>query len=1321
MPVPGLTPHADEEDYEDAGIEAAMMTSVPAENAADTPEVLEVDDDDANISSGPLSFLTLHDASADAEPSVRAPTLPRPPNPAAATESMETAEVQPPPPKARRVRVNASAAQVIVLWCKVCKISDENGTRWFETTVILKRGQGIVVNNVGSLCWKCGKTIEAYVDIGPPDKVVELIGSDLHFKMEFQTMRESLDHDISLLGIRPCEVRFTHVGGTEVSQSAKIILKADWENYHELTTERARLQVVDSYSSSGAPILGVVVQDTDEIPPELLKRAVDLKHFYRTEVDFLEEYLRKGDSIRQEQGLGTWRQVAHMKDQARSKAMSFASMNALPTYPMLLEQVEKAKKDDAARARNIAEATAALELRQDAVHEISFARGGLFDDQSSKTVAGAARSSGSGVHGITEVPGVTGDIAGRPTAGGAGGRSRGGPRMARTSARDHPAYKSRAAVPVPPAVLDVDAQDAHPGSTGPPGPGSAATEGDGIATGDPDFFVERPRTLTSPARSAASDQGDFSSSKRKLGGRGFQKREYTIVDAFEGTACGNHTNSLSARAKTCKDAVEASNLLREWEAFKSAGALTLVNLSKKDFAWLDGHWTKVSAHIDSFPFKNKICHTVSFVKRLWLEGRFKQGASRICLVKEVASPQRSTGYRWVWASPKVVDAWLDYMWQCEKEGTSPQAEDLEYLSESLRSAYLGDQIFQMATRLSTQGMQLVLSNCISPICDMYDRAEQDICHPSWSAWLLPCLRTLKGMRELVCLWPGPFKCTTAADVQFLNPYGDQIGTHDCLDNLDWTVAKALAREISNSDEWKLLQKNFIRAAPVESVRGEELKILMNDMTAERWVLDVATKEDDQTQGENLVTSVTRLQEFLKQFAETRSQDAKNMRGIPSLEPLDEEVGLCLKTLVQVIKDHFEDDAVQALKEMAALAQQLGQVAWQQTLSDEVQAQTSNTCVANLSNALAVKGDCFDINAVDRLQECYRAAENVADMDPAVHKAGADAICQTCVLLRNTLLHDSSWKTFEFEKCIGLLNMLAKNTNVTGLAGMEGTTVSIAQFATVSRAGFALLRAAETEKRTQKSRNMRGELALMKHLLVQTNKFISLVEKNWTWSGQIAQNGQAILDHVASFLSKPPWDTTSVLSTFASAHIRRRFEAMTVAFEAFAPVAGCGPREGTKWHAHLAPTAGKVKLMEAFNASFGSDDWDTTRYETLFKEAEQSRDAYTSELATWKRFHDDDEEVKSQQDKGLEKATAAITLGRTSYLENWILRLAFGCGNTRAKVPEKSLSLKVEEFESHKLVAREHVLPALWKVAQPMLARHAAAQASGNGTNCDNGD
>ena len=88
---------------------------------------------------------------------------------------------------------------------------------------------------------------------------------------------------------------------------------------------------------------------------------------------------------------------------------------------------------------------------------------------------------------------------------------------------------------------------------------------------------------------------------------------------------------------------------------------------------------------------------------------------------------------------------------------------------------------------------------------------------------------------------------------------------------------------------------------------------------------------------------------------------------------------------------------------------------------------------------------------------------------------------------------------------------------------------------------------------------------------------------------------------------------------------------------------------------------------------------------------------------------------------MEKATAAITLGRTSYLENWILRLAFGCGNTRAKVPEKSLNSKVEEFESHKLVAREHVLPALWKVAQPMLARYAAAQKSGSGTNCGDDD
>ena len=78
----------------------------------------------------------------------------------------------------------------------------------------------------------------------------------------------------------------------------------------------------------------------------------------------------------------------------------------------------------------------------------------------------------------------------------------------------------------------------------------------------------------------------------------------------------------------------------------------------------------------------------------------------------------------------------------------------------------------------------------------------------------------------------------------------------------------------------------------------------------------------------------------------------------------------------------------------------------------------------------------------------------------------------------------------------------------------------------------------------------------------------------------------------------------MLSTFASAHIRRRFEAMTVASEAFAPVAGCGPQEGTKWHAHLASTAGKVKLMEAFNASFGSDDWDSTKYEKLFKATEQ---------------------------------------------------------------------------------------------------------------------
>jgi hypothetical protein len=105
-----------------------------------------------------------------------------------------------------------------------------------------------------------------------------------------------------------------------------------------------------------------------------------------------------------------------------------------------------------------------------------------------------------------------------------------------------------------------------------------------------------------------------------------------------------------------------------------------------------------------------------------------------------------------------------------------------------------------------------------------------------------------------------------------------------------------------------------------------------------------------------------------------------------------------------------------------------------------------------------------------------------------------------------------------------------------------------------------------------------------------------------------------------------------------------------------------------------------------------------------------RDALLASKGTFTRFLTDDDYFGTVVNLA-DKAKAALVRAHTTELENWIIRIIFQAGGTKAKSNSKALGSKLATFNSQCPGSEfaKLVFPPLWQHAKPIYQEHVAAQ------------
>jgi hypothetical protein len=98
---------------------------------------------------------------------------------------------------------------------------------------------------------------------------------------------------------------------------------------------------------------------------------------------------------------------------------------------------------------------------------------------------------------------------------------------------------------------------------------------------------------------------------------------------------------------------------------------------------------------------------------------------------------------------------------------------------------------------------------------------------------------------------------------------------------------------------------------------------------------------------------------------------------------------------------------------------------------------------------------------------------------------------------------------------------------------------------------------------------------------------------------------------------------------------------------------------------------------------------------------QAKDDMHATRGLFSRFVDDDTSM-GQMAEVSDACTQVILEARATEFESWIVRIALGGADTRAKNPSKALSSKHKAFVACGGEGSVHVLPCLWKEAKALL-------------------